>query len=443
MPTNKPLFVRGLAQSDPVLSSASRSSRKSDANFAAMLEKRETMTPAGQASVLPERAVAAQTGRSQDFPDQTKKQALDALTKLIDSDPSNGGVYKPQGISAMRTLLSSTLTLPDASPNGQNGALASASQVTAPAQADQKQAVPSAAALPGQVPQVPQAPQAPRVTNLEQTLRRNASPIQGMVLQDRSRGIPIDVRQQRGEAIHNVALNRNRPRKSETVVPTPRGERFAKRNAEAEGLGSLAARYESGSEGIAAIGYDRTGGTSYGKYQIASRPGSMAGFLSFLEGEAPDIAERLTAAGPANTGSRKGEMPEVWRAIASEEPDRFEDLQERFIHQSHYEPALNAVQRIGYDTRLFSPAMKEVLWSTAVQHGPSGAASIFAQAAEGVGLGTGSTQKRQEKEIINEIYALRANKFGSSTPQIQAAARERMENEKRQALALTSGKAVA
>lgn len=433
MATNKPLFVRGLAQSDPVLSSASRSSRKSDANFAALLEKRETMTPAAQAG-LPERVIAEQTGRSQEFPDQTKKQALDALTKLIDSDPSNGGVYKPQGLSAMRTLLSSTLTLPDASPNGQTGALASASQTDTPVPAQSAQKQTPGAALSGQTPQI---------ANAEQMQRRNPAPMQGILLQDRNLGIPIDVRQQRSEAIHNVALNRNRPRKSETIVPTPRGERFARRNAESEGLGSLAAQYESGSDGIAAIGYDRTGGTSYGKYQIASRPGSMTGFLSFLEGEAPDIAERLNAAGPANTGSRKGEMPEVWKAIASEEPGRFEDLQERFIHQSHYEPALNAVQRIGYDIRSFSPAMKEVLWSTAVQHGPSGAASLFAQAAEGVGLEAGAAQKRQEKELINEIYTLRATKFGSSTPQIQAAARQRMENEKRQALALVSGKEVA
>jgi len=39
--------------------------------------------------------------------------------------------------------------------------------------------------------------------------------------------------------------------------------------------GELSAKFESGKDGIAAIGYDRQGGTSYGKYQIASRVGMM------------------------------------------------------------------------------------------------------------------------------------------------------------------------
>ena len=82
-------------------------------------------------------------------------------------------------------------------------------------------------------------------------------------------------------------------------------KRSRKSAAAAEtGMGRLSARFESGGDGIAAIGYDRTGGTSYGKYQIASRVGSMKSFLNFLDGEAPDIAQRLRKAGPADSGSR-------------------------------------------------------------------------------------------------------------------------------------------
>ena len=55
-------------------------------------------------------------------------------------------------------------------------------------------------------------------------------------------------------------------------------------------LGSLAARFESGSDGVAAIGYDRHGGTSYGKFQLSSRAGTMDSFISFLSKESPDLA---------------------------------------------------------------------------------------------------------------------------------------------------------
>ncbi|MDR0339811.1 MAG: hypothetical protein LBH65_06000, partial [Desulfovibrio sp.] len=148
-----------------------------------------------------------------------------------------------------------------------------------------------------------------------------------------------------------------------------------------KGLGALAAKFESGEEGIAAIGYDRKGGTSYGKYQIASRPGTMSSFISYLQENAPDIATRLTSAGPANTGGRSGKMPQEWRKIASEQPDRFEQLQSDFIRTSHFEPAMQAINAVtGVAFERMPSALQEVLFSTAVQHGPAGATRIISQA---------------------------------------------------------------
>lgn len=197
-------------------------------------------------------------------------------------------------------------------------------------------------------------------------------------------------------------------------------------------IGKLAAQFESGRDGVAAIGYDRVGGTSYGKYQIASRVGSMDGFLKFLDTAAPDMSKELRAAGPANTGSRKGAMPDTWRKLAAEQPERFEALQEKFIYDSHYKPALEAVAaRTPLDEDRISSVMQEVLWSTAVQHGPAGAARIFSRAAEGAG---NATDKNYDKKLINNVYAIRAEQFGSSTEQVQESVRNRMHREKKLAL---------
>lgn len=202
--------------------------------------------------------------------------------------------------------------------------------------------------------------------------------------------------------------------------------------AEQVALGKLSARFESGGDGIAAIGYDRTGGTSYGKYQIASRVGSMNSFLSFLDSEAPDIAARLRKAGPANTGSRQGAMPDAWRSIAKEEPERFEALQESFIRKSHYQPALKAIaERTGLELENISPAMSEVIWSTAVQHGPAGAARIFDRADD---LSGKPDDPSYERKLISNVYKIRANQFGSSTSQVQAAVRNRFRQEQQLAL---------
>lgn len=209
-------------------------------------------------------------------------------------------------------------------------------------------------------------------------------------------------------------------------------------------IGKLAAQFESGSEGIAAIGYDRHGGTSYGKYQIASRVGSMENFLKFLDTASPDMAKELRAAGPANTGSRQGAMPDVWRKLAAAQPERFEALQEKFIYDSHYKPALEGVtQRTPLSENSLSSAMQEVIWSTAVQHGPAGAARIFSRAAdqlENGGKAPRARDKNYDKKLIDNVYAIRAEQFGSSTEQVQIAVRNRMRREKALALNMLENK---
>lgn len=213
--------------------------------------------------------------------------------------------------------------------------------------------------------------------------------------------------------------------------------RRSKSRVESAGIGKLSARFESGGDGIAAIGYDSTGGTSYGKYQIASRVGSMKSFLDFLDNEAPDLSKRLRKAGPANTGSRRGAMPNEWRAIAKEQPERFERLQEAFIHETHYKPALNAIDKsTGIDSASLSPAMREVIWSTAVQHGPAGAARIFARADSMSGK---ATDAGYERKLISNVYNVRAGQFGSSTRQVREAVQNRFREEKQLALNMLEG----
>lgn len=199
-------------------------------------------------------------------------------------------------------------------------------------------------------------------------------------------------------------------------------------------IGALAARFESGENGTAAIGYDEKGGTSYGTYQIASRVGTMRQFLEYLEGRDPKLAARLKAAGPADTGGTGGNMPAVWKQIASENPGHFATLQHDFIKETHYEPALQEIyQRTGLNVETQGRAMKEVLWSTSVQHGSRGAANIFCNAIE---QSTQSGSNPQAKDMIESIYSSRAGQFGGSSPGIRASVQGRFRQEKLLALAM-------
>lgn len=198
-------------------------------------------------------------------------------------------------------------------------------------------------------------------------------------------------------------------------------------------VGALSAKFESGSGGVATIGYDRVGGTSYGKYQIASKPGTMDRFLTHLDKENPEWAQRLRDAGPANTGSKQGDMPTVWQQIAKENPAAFEKAQHAFISKETYDPARNMIlKQTGLDFNNAPSALREVLWSTSVQHGPTGAARIFGKVIDKFVGNVGNGEFNSK--LIEGVYDTRKGQFGSSTQRVQSAVANRLNEEKQLAL---------
>jgi len=202
-----------------------------------------------------------------------------------------------------------------------------------------------------------------------------------------------------------------------------------------QGIGSLSAYFESGEKGADAIGFDHKGGTSYGTFQISSKAGTMDRFVDYLSEHAPSWAQKLKAAGPANTGGRSGGMPDAWRKIAAEDPTGFSKVQSDFIEKTHYSPAVEEIaERTGVDIAQYPKAIKEVLWSTAVQHGPNGAAKIFTKAI-GKSQSNGGIQMPQ---LIKSVYSMRAGQFGSSSSDIRSSVLDRFRHEGRVALAMLS-----
>lgn len=220
---------------------------------------------------------------------------------------------------------------------------------------------------------------------------------------------------------------------SSVSQPSARG---AGASGQAAGIGTLSAQFESGEKGPEVIGFDDKGGTSYGTYQISSRAGTMRQFVEYLSEKAPDIAAKLQAAGPANTGGRSGKMPDAWKKIANSDPVRFSNLQYDFVEKTHYLPAVQEVsERTGLDVSQGPRALQEVLWSTAVQHGPKGAAKLFTRAVERAQNGNGGIQLAK---LIGSVYEMRAGQFGSSTAEVRTALRNRFREEGKIALAMLS-----
>lgn len=198
-------------------------------------------------------------------------------------------------------------------------------------------------------------------------------------------------------------------------------------------LGALSAKFESATAGSVAIGYDPTGGTSYGKYQIASNTGTFERFLRWVAtqgGEGAEIARRLREAGPPNTGGRDGAVPNEWKRLVVE--GKMKDYEHQFIKASHYEPALMGLSSTVRQMVEGSKALQDVLWSTAVQHGPAGASKIFNAAY--LQLGDNPTIE----QLIRVIYSRRGGGFPSSPANIQASVKKRFGQEAAIALAMAA-----
>lgn len=158
-------------------------------------------------------------------------------------------------------------------------------------------------------------------------------------------------------------------------------------------LGKLSEKYETGGRGPGTVssGIGDPGGVSYGCYQLASRTGTAKRFVE-AEG-APWRAELSLPPGSAAFSA-------AWRAIAAREPERFAEAQHAFIERTHYRPAVMAVRAAtGVDLDARHPAIRDVVWSCAVQHGRASAIlSAAVTRAENAG------QIDDDRALIEAIY---------------------------------------
>jgi LysM repeat protein len=202
------------------------------------------------------------------------------------------------------------------------------------------------------------------------------------------------------------------------------------------GLGTLSARYESnGDPGTVSSGRGDPGGVSYGAYQFATNPGAARAFSAWLQRTDPSLGRAFAGLSPGTTA-----FSNAWRAVAARQPAAFLAAQHAFVGERYFEgsrsqlesrlPALDLSQR--------SRVVSDVLWSSSVQHGPSGAVAIFSRALAGRDV-----SRLSDADLINAVYDERARRdrrgalayFSSSSRAVQAGVAQRFVDERAEALA--------
>ena len=200
----------------------------------------------------------------------------------------------------------------------------------------------------------------------------------------------------------------------------------AKRAPAAGGaLGSLAQKYESGAAGSMAVGVDKVGGTSYGKYQIASKVGAMDDFLKMLDKTNPEAAARLRGAGPADAGTG-GKFAQEWKALAKS--GALGDAESQFAMEKIYKPAMGGLKDQGLKKMIEgNKGLQEMFHSTAIQHGAGGGAGILNKVYK---------QGMSQEDLVKAVYAERGTRFGGSTEQVRASVQGRFGREQQDVLAM-------
>ncbi|WP_158916050.1 hypothetical protein [Caulobacter sp. S45] len=201
--------------------------------------------------------------------------------------------------------------------------------------------------------------------------------------------------------------------------------------------GALSARYESnGDPGAISTGKGDPGSVSYEAYQI--KKANVAAFVAHEGAKWPELQGKTP--GSAGFGT-------AWKAVAAKDPKGFEAAQYAYIARTHYQPQLDLVrQATGVDVPDRSHALQDVVWSSAVQHGP---ASHIVSGAIHTAEAHGSqpTDSGFDAAVINAVYDERGRArpdgvlvhFHRSSSGEQRGIAARFRSERRRALAgLTS-----
>lgn len=264
--------------------------------------------------------------------------------------------------------------------------------------------------------------------------RRPAAPQQTMPARPRPR--PTRTSPPTAPRTRTAPQSQAAPQNRSTPRPAPANGRSSER------LGSLSERYESGGRGPGTVSSGRgdAGGVSYGTYQMTSQTKTRTGrviiggrvkqFLASPEGQ--PWAREFSGLTPGSS-----EFSEMWRAVARRDTTAFRDAQHRFIERTHYDVMTNQVERdLSIDLERRSKTLRDVLWSTAVHHGPNN--TIVQTALRGQNVA-----RMSDADIIRAIYAERGRKnaqgelahFSRNSARVQQGVAGRFVEEQARALA--------
>lgn len=215
----------------------------------------------------------------------------------------------------------------------------------------------------------------------------------------------------------------------------------ARQSARRKELGSLSVQYETSGRGVSTVSSGKStegrpdpGGVSYGSYQLTSQTPSRdrAGHLLIIH-DGGNVADFLKHDGaqwaPQFAGLAPGSeaFSNVWRRIAATDPEPLHAAEHEFVEKTYYDPAVERIKAAtGLDIDRLDPAVKDVLWSAGVQHGPGstsrkpgGATRIFVDAIKKTDSTVPRASPSYSRRLIDNVYTRRTQYWPSDRARYQ------------------------
>ena len=188
----------------------------------------------------------------------------------------------------------------------------------------------------------------------------------------------------------------------------PRATASVADDLEPDLLGTLSETYESnGNPGAIAVVPGDPGGKSYGLYMFSSAAGAPKAFFEWCQASSnayyQGIGNTLSEVYYYGTPGYGPLFDQAWRDLAADNPEGFGLAQRDYVRADYYDKYVAAISAkvSGFDVANYSIALRNVLWSRAIQHGVGGATNVFVRAMDALG----GFANQPESELINAIYA--------------------------------------
>jgi hypothetical protein len=165
-------------------------------------------------------------------------------------------------------------------------------------------------------------------------------------------------------------------------------------------LGKLSEKYESGGRGPGTVsdGVGDPGGVSYGTYQLASKIGRADAFVKKYYAKE---FEGLSGGSPEFTAK--------WKELARNDTAGLKANEHEYIRETHYQPqAKRLAKELGIDLEKRSATLRDVVWSTAVQHGPN--TDVITTVAAALTADGTKLDSISDEKLIRAIYVERGRK---------------------------------